>query len=555
MQAYGHHSDTTIMKKILSLFLLISLIACKDDYLSFNFTDGNIRNEAEIWSSDRNARGFLSNVYFGTFNRYNLDGNGSMFAQTGDEAVNSNLSSSINIFNNDTWGSLRTNDDQYANMYDFLRRANFFLENAGGSAIRPATDIPRLRGEAFFLRAMFHFELMRRYGPIVLATRSFKITDDLDLPRNSIEEVVAHIVRDCDSAAVMVTPGGLVDQTAGDKGRIGQTAALALKARTLLYAASPLNNPTGDAARWQVAADAAKAIITLNKHSLLTQANLPNLWNYGSQAYNAEVIFASQTDNNNILELNNAPISYDGARGRTNPTQELVDAFDMRTSGKPITDPTSGYNAANPYNDRDPRLALFVMLNNSSFKGRPVETFEGGKDNVPTNVNSTKTGYYMRKFMIESAFWGVGAAINVRRPWVVFRYAEVLLNNAESINEAQGPVAEAYASINQIRARVGMPALPTGLTKDQMRERIQRERQVELCFEDHRFYDVRRWKRGPELFNRAVTGMRITRTGTTFTYTRFPVETRIFNEKMYRFPIPQTELNRAPKNLKQNVGW
>jgi len=543
------------MKKILSLFLLISLIACKDDYLSFNFTDGNIRNEAEIWSSDRNARGFLSNVYFGTFNRYNLDGNGSMFAQTGDEAVNSNLSSSINIFNNDTWGSLRTNDDQYANMYDFLRRANFFLENAGGSAIRPATDIPRLRGEAFFLRAMFHFELMRRYGPIVLATRSFKITDDLDLPRNSIEEVVAHIVRDCDSAAVMVTPGGLVDQTAGDKGRIGQTAALALKARTLLYAASPLNNPTGDAARWQVAADAAKAIITLNKHSLLTQANLPNLWNYGSQAYNAEVIFASQTDNNNILELNNAPISYDGARGRTNPTQELVDAFDMRTSGKPITDPTSGYNAANPYNDRDPRLALFVMLNNSSFKGRPVETFEGGKDNVPTNVNSTKTGYYMRKFMIESAFWGVGAAINVRRPWVVFRYAEVLLNNAESINEAQGPVAEAYASINQIRARVGMPALPTGLTKDQMRERIQRERQVELCFEDHRFYDVRRWKRGPELFNRAVTGMRITRTGTTFTYTRFPVETRIFNEKMYRFPIPQTELNRAPKNLKQNVGW
>jgi hypothetical protein len=100
-----------------------------------------------------------------------------------------------------------------------------------------------------------------------------------------------------------------------------------------------------------------------------------------------------------------------------------------------------------------------------------------------------------------------------------------------------------------------MPALPTGLTKDQMRERIQRERQVELCFEDHRFYDVRRWKKGEQLFNRAVSGMRITRTGTTFTYTRFPVETRIFNEKMYRFPIPQAELNRAPKNLKQNVGW
>ena len=543
------------MKKILSFLLLISLIACKDDYLEFPFTDGNIRDETEIWGSDRNARGFLSNVYFGIFNRYNLDGNGSMFSQASDEAVNSNLSSSINVFNNDTWGSLRTNDDQYANMYDYLRRANMFLENAGTSAVSPATDIPRLRGEAFFLRAMFHFELMRRYGPIVLATKSFKISDDLDLPRNSLDEVVAHIVRDCDSAAVMVTPGGLVDQAAGDKGRIGQTAAMALKARTLLYAASPLNNATGDAAKWQRAADAAKAIMNLNKHSLLTQANLTSLWNYGSQAYNAEVIFAGQTDNNNTLELNNAPISYDGARGRTNPTQELVDAFDMRTSGKPITDATSGYNPANPYNDRDPRLALFVILNNSLFKGRAVETFEGGKDNVPTNVNSTKTGYYMRKFLIESAFWGVGTAINVRRPWVIFRHAEVLLNHAEALNEAQGPVADVYSSVNLIRTRVGMPALPTGLTKDQMRERIQRERQVELCFEDHRFYDVRRWKKGLEFFNRAVTGMRTTKTGTTFTYTRFPVETRIFNEKMYRFPIPQAELNRAPKNLKQNVGW
>lgn len=543
------------MKKILPLLLTVSLIACKDDYLEFDFTDGNIRNEADVWNSDRNARGFLSNVYFGIFNRYNLDGNGSMFSQASDEAVNSNLSSNINIFNNDTWGSLRTNDDQYANLYDYLRRANMFLEKSPGSAINPATDIPRLRGEAFFLRAMFHAELMRRYGPIVLATKSYKISDDLDLPRNSIDEVVAHIVRDCDSAAVMVTPGGLVDQAAGDKGRIGQTAALALKARVLLYAASPLNNPTGEAAKWQRAADAAKAVMTLNKHSLLTQAVLPNLWNYGSQAYNAEVIFASQTDNNNTLELNNAPISYDGARGRTNPTQELVDAFDVRSTGKPITDATSGYNPANPYNDRDPRLALFVILNNSTFKGRAVETFEGGKDNVPTNLNSTKTGYYMRKFMIESAFWGVGTAINVRRPWVIFRYAEVLLNHAEALNEAQGPVADVYTSVNLIRTRVGMPALPAGLTKDQMRERIQKERQVELCFEDHRFYDVRRWKKGEQLFNRAVTGMRITKTGTTFTYARFPVETRIFNEKMYRFPIPQAELNRAPKNLKQNAGW
>lgn len=543
------------MKKILSLFLLTSLLACKDDYLDFPFTDGNIRNENEIWESDRNTRGFLSNIYFGIFNRYNLDANGSMLSQASDEAVNSNLSSSINIFNNDTWGSLRTNDDQYANLYDYLRRANIFLEKSGTSAVIPQTDIPKLRGEAFFLRAMYHFELMRRYGPIVLATRSYTLADDLDLPRNPVEEVVAHIVRDLDSAAVMLPPGGIVDQAAGDKGRASQTAALGLKSRVLLYAASPLNNPTGDVSRWQQAADAAKAVITSGKHSLLTQAQLPSLWNYGSQAYNAEVIFASQTDNNNTLELNNAPISYDGARGRTNPTQELVDAFDVRSTGKPISDPTSGYNSANPYNDRDPRLALFVILNNSTFKGRAVETFEGGRDNVPINVNNTRTGYYMRKFLVESAFWGVGTAVTVRRPWVIMRYAEILLNHAEALNEAQGPVADVYSSVNAVRARVSMPALPAGLTKDQMRDRIQKERQVELCFEDHRFFDVRRWKKGETLFNRTVTGMRITKTGTTFTYERYPVDNRVFTEKMYRFPIPQAELNRAPKNLKQNPGW
>ena len=546
------------MKKLIlfiaALGLSANLLSCKEDYLDFPYTDGNIRDERDIWRSDRNTRGFLSNVYFGLLNRYNLDGNGSMLSQASDEAINSNLSSSINIFNNDTWGSLRTNDDQYAALYGNLRRANLFLEQAPRSAVTPATDIPALRGEAFFLRAMFHFELMKRYGPIILATRSFVLSEELDLPRSSVDEVVARIVQDCDSAAVVLTPA-LVDLAAGDKGRATRTSALALKGRTLLYAASPLNNMGGDVTKWQRAADAAKELISLNKHALVTQAQLPNLWNYGSLAYNNEVIFATQTDNNNTLELNNAPISYDGARGRTNPTQELVDAFDMLKSGKPITDPTSGYSAANPYADRDPRLALFVLLNNATFKGRAVETFEGGRDNVPTNVNNTRTGYYMRKFLIEGAFWGVGTAINVRRPWVFFRHAEVLLNYAEALNEAQGPVADAYAAMNQVRTRVGMPALPTGLSQAQLRDRIQKERQVELCFEEHRFYDVRRWRKGEQAFNRAVTGMRIIKTGTSFTYERYPAETRIFTEKMYRFPIPQAELNRAPKNLKQNTGW
>jgi len=545
------------MKKIqliiVTAFFLVFIASCKKDYLSFDYTDGNIRNEEDIWKSDRNTRGFISNAYFGLLNRYNLDGNGSMLSQGTDEAVNSNFNSSINVFNNDTWGSLRTNDDQYNNMYNYLRRVNIFLENSLGSGVTPATDIPRLRGEAFFLRGLYHFELMKRYGAIVLATRSYEIAEDLDLPKNSLTEVVSQVVKDCDSAIVAL-PVSLTDLGTGDKGRATVTSAMALKARTLLYAASPLNNESNDVAKWQQAADAAKSLIALNKHSLLSLANLPNLWNYGSQAYNAEVIFATQADNNNTLELNNAPISYDGARGRTNPTQELVDSFEMKTSGKSIADPTSGYNAANPYADRDPRLSHFIIVNNSSFKSKAVEIFEGGKDNVPTNINNTKTGYYMRKFLSESAYWGPGTAGNVRRPWVIFRYAEVLLNCAEALNEAQGPVAEVYTYMNQLRSRATMPALPAGLSKDAMRTRIRKERQVELCFEDHRFFDVRRWKIGEQVFNRPVTGMRITRSGTTFTYNRFTVENRVFNSKMYRFPFPQSELNKVTK-LVQNPGW
>ncbi len=534
------------------LFLFLTFTGCKKDYLSFDYTDGGVK-EAEIWNSDRLARGFLNNAYTGILRRYDIT-DGAMLAAASDEAVNSNQGSSINIFNNGTWGPLRTLDDQYANMYNYIRRTNLFLEKSLTSKINPATDIPLLRGEAFFLRAYYHFELFKRYGGIIIANRSFGPTEELDLPRNTVDEVVKQIVSDCDSAAaVLIT--SISDQAAGDKGRASKTAALALKARTLLYAASPLNNTSGDVARWQQAADAAKAVITAGKHSLVTTAQSPNIWNFTALPYNAEVIFHSSADNVNSIESANAPISYDGARGRTNPTQELVDAFEMRTTGKPITDPTSGYNMNNPYVNRDNRLGLFIMFNGSLFKSpRVVETFIGGKDNIVTNINTTKTGYYMRKFLYDAANWAVNSTSNIRRPWVHLRYAEVLLNYAEALNEAQGPVAEVYTNVNLVRVRAGMPALPAGLTKDQMRLRIQNERRVELCFEEHRFFDVRRWRKGEEFFNKPVSGMAITKTGNTFTYRVVPVESRVFTEKNYRFPFPQTELNRATK-LVQNPGW
>lgn len=533
------------------VLMLVVCGGCKKDYLNFDLGDGNIK-ESDVWISDLHSRGFLNGVYRGIPIRYDL-GDGALMASGSDEAVNSNPSGAINIFNNGTWNPQNVFDDQYSNMYSYIRRANLFLENSRSSAITPVADIPKLRGEAFFLRAFYHFELMKRYGQIILATRSYDPSQNLNVAKNTLEEVVSKIAEDCDSAAA-VLPISLSDLSAADKGRATKTAALALKSRLLLYAASPLSNPSGGLAKWQVAADAAKAVIDINKHGLLNLAQLPNLWNYTSLPYNTEVIFASQTSNTNTIELNNAPISYDGARGRTNPTQDLVDAFNMKTSGKPINDPTSGYVDQNPYADRDPRMDLFVMRNGANFKSKPVETFVGGKDNNPGNINSTKTGYYVRKFLSESAFWGVGSAVNVRRPWVLFRYSEILLNYAEALNEAQGPVQDVYTYINMVRARATMPGIPAGLSKEQMRDRIQNERRVELCFEEHRFFDVRRWKLGGVYFNKPVRGMRIIKTGATLSYATFEAENRVFTDKMYLYPFAQSELNRATE-LKQNAGW
>ncbi|MCF0074979.1 RagB/SusD family nutrient uptake outer membrane protein [Dyadobacter sp. CY261] len=534
---------------IIPLILAVLVSACKESrFLEFPYYDGPV-TEDQFWNLNASARGQLNRGYNFLqegYNRYS----GAMLAAGSDEAVNSNLNSDINIFNNGTWSSLRTLDDSYATNYNGLRQVNLFLENAYRANIIPLTDVPRLRAEAFFLRAFFHFELWKRYGGVIIADHVFNQSDNLDLPRNTPEETLAQILKDCDSAAVNL-PLSPVQYGAGDKGRATKAAAIALKSRALLYAASPLNNANGDITLWQKAAATAKELIDTKAHSLL--ANYADVFNFSTAAYNAEVIFATAANLRNDIETNNAPISYNGALGLTNPTQELVDAYEMK-NGVPIDDPQSGYDPANPYKDRDPRFALSVIYNGSNFKGTEVNTMAGGKDGLGVSVNATKTGYYMRKFLSEAASWNQTTNATVRRPWVVFRYAEILLNYAEAQNEAAGPDASVHDAVNQIRKRAGMPDLPQGLSKEQMRARIRNERRVELAFEEHRFFDVRRWKTGEKDFAAPVSGMRISTNGTNAVYERFIVALRVFNERMYRYPIPQGEINNTTK-LMQNPGY
>ncbi|RBQ11324.1 RagB/SusD family nutrient uptake outer membrane protein [Pedobacter miscanthi] len=563
-------------------FVLLLVAGCKkDDFLQDgSFSGTNDITEAQLWANPDYARNFLNNVYSVVSDRYNL-GDGALLASGTDEAVNSNLNASISTINNGTWSPVRTFDDVYVDMYVGIRKANMFLEKIDAAAIVPidevlpanvaenqtlASQIERLKGQAYFLRAFFEFELLKRYGSFAIVTKTLTINDKLDVPRNTFDQCVAQISADCESA-ISLLPLSPSEWNTTNRGRATKTSAMALKSRMLLYAASPQYNPTNDVTKWQAALDAAKRVMDTGKHGIYS--SYPNiwLWNVSGAAYNTEVIFATQTLNTNSIESTNAPVSYDGATGRTNPTQEMVDAFEMKTTGRPITDAASGYSATAPYTNRDPRLNFAVMYNGSTFKSKPVETFVGGKDGLGLNVNATKTGYYMRKYLSESAVWA-GTATNIRRPWILFRYAEILLNYAEAVNEVQGVAGqtEVLRVLNLIRARTGvaMPALQTtnaagngyvAPTKDELRKRIHNERRVELCFEEHRFYDVRRWKEGEATFNKPVTGMRIVQlTPTTFSYTPFTVENRVFAVRNYLYPISQTELNKAP-NLGQNPGY
>ncbi len=561
------------MKNIVNQFFVFLLVilsfSCKKNVDDNMIHEGGEIFEEQFLLNPNFVKVFLDNIYNHLQSRYDLDFNGAMLAAASDEAVNSDLNASIHTLTNGTWSPIRTFDDNYDNYYSGIRKANIFLKLIDQATVNPINNsinrdstIKRMKGEAYFLRAFYHFELFKRYGAIVLATKDFDRNEDLNLSKNTVEECINQIVLDCD-AAISGLPRWNSDHL-GEVGRATKVAAMALKSRVYLYAASPLHNPENDISKWERAAQAAKDVIDLGLAQL--HNNYANIFNFSVAPYNNEVIFATKADNINSIEINHAPISYDAAQGRTNPTQELVDAFEMQ-NGRTIDDPASDYDPNNPYANRDPRLSLAIFHNGSTYKGQPVQTYVGGKDGLNLNINATKTGYYMRKFLSENAVWNSASNASVRRPWVLIRYAEVLLNYAEALNEAEGPVADVYTYINMVRQRQGvaMPQLQSidpdagayvEPTKEAVRKRIHNERRVELCFEEHRFFDVRRWAQGEQFFNGSVTGMRITMDQSmgSFTYERFNVQHRVFEAKHYFFPFPQGQID-LQSNLVQNPGW
>jgi hypothetical protein len=495
----------------------------------------------------------------------------------------------VQAFNTGSWNAISNPDFVWGNYYRGIRKVNQFLTSTGNVNLDPwkldpspsaqavyttnLASIKRWGYEARFLRAYFYFELVKRYGGVPLINRSLDLNEDLSkVQRNTLGECIQFITDECDSAAanLPLNSATLPYTAATDLGRITKVIALSLKSRVLLYAASDLWNtpswasgyakpelislPAGDRnARWKAASDAAKAVIDAQALPALgAYKALFNTFN------NAEIILARSNSASNTFERVNSPIGFPQGQSGNTPSQDLVDAYEVKVNATTAVkfDWNNPAMAAKPYLSRDPRLEFTIVRNDTVFgtPARKVQLHTGGLDGKPI-TNASKTGYYLRKYQIESLNLNNGnTGVHA---WIIFRYPEIYLNYAEALNEWSPGHADIKLFYDRVRSRTGvaMPGLPAGLTQAEVREKIRNERRVELAFEDHRNWDVRRWMQAPAYFGAPLRGVDISQVSPgVFTYTPIIVEQRTFVPKMYLYPIPQTDLNISPA-LVQNPLW
>lgn len=441
------------------------------------------------------------------------------------------------------------------NYWTPITKCNIFLGNIDAAPVDEEMK-KRMKGEMIFLRAYSYFRLVAFYGGVPLITKPFGLTEDFQVPRNSYDECMSFVISELDAAADLL-PLTYSDE---DLGRVTKGAALAVKSRALLYMASPLNNPTNSTEKWQLAADASKAVIDLNLYSLYP--DYKDLF-LKKNSYNSEVIWSrpynyAASPEPSAVELEQYPNGYGGFGNDGAPYQNVIDEFETATGKLPKDDPA--YDPQNPYVNRDPRFYDMILYDGAPFKGRDVETFiPGGLDSREGPVgswNATKTGYYLRKFVDES-ITNPSEPNQGNSPWIYFRYAEVLLNYAETLYFlGDEPGCRDY--INMVRSRPGVNMPPVTESGDALLTRLQHERQIELYCEEHRWFDVRRWKIAPVVLNKLPKRMDIVKdlnTGTkTYAINTIESFTFVFTDKNYLVPIPQAEIDKNPL-LIQNPGY
>lgn len=558
-----------IKKYMIAACLLVSLNGC--DFLDYDETSGKTKEEAYAYFDNMNQ--LVAYVY--TFLPVDFGRvSDAMMESATDNSVYTWENNSINYMGNGTWSPLKRVDDGWA-FWDGIRSANSFLENYDPAVLerfKYSDNYDEMVGKASifahevrFLRAFYLFELAKRYGDIPLLDRTYKQDEINSVKKTSFAGVIDFIAQECSEIAPELPISHATDRNLfwGETGRVTRGAALALKSRALLYAASELHNPDKDITKWERAAKAAYAVIAMNEYQLPKISADPLYISLDGNGVlkSKQLIFERRNAaKENTFESRNEPMGYEGAEGGNTPTQNLVDAYEMK-DGTPFSWENAShvstmYYDANGEPTRDPRLYLNVLTNGTTWLKQKVEVHEGGKHKVLDG--STKTGYYLRKYMNPSVSLDPVKPNKLEHHYILFRYAEILLNYAEAMNEWKGPDATAdectmtaRAALNLVRDCADMKHVDTNTDFTQ---KIRNERRIELAFEGHRFYDIRRWKIASQDEVRNIYGVKITKSGDSFTYEKVLVNKLLWDDKMYLFPFPQNETYINPE-LGQNPGW
>ncbi len=545
---------------LIAAALVLTMTSC-EDFLDTSLDTSNTNetlatSRSSIWAF---ANACYSPIHYG----YSaIDNN--IFASASDEAQQAAASSNVLYFNK---GMINANVNPlsytYTNCYEGIRAVNYFLDyvadgkgkalleqnrNLVTDAVNYKRDLQSLDwyiAEAHIARAYYYAELIKMYGGMPIVEQTMDKNGGQMISRSSYDECVEYIVNEIDSwkDKLAVNWNDFADR----EGRFTLGFALALKSRVLLYAASPLHNPSDDNAKWVRAAQAANEFLSCADLSYSLDPSYGSYFKGSYSLTSPETIYAVRRAASNNLEKANYPIATPGGKSGVCPTENLVSQYEY--IGVP--------DASDPYANRDPRLAASIVTNNSQWNGRTIAEAAGETDDM-NSANASPTGYYLKKFLTDELNLIQGQT--AQHNWVAFRYAEILLNYAEAMNEAFGPgntpagyVMSAKEALKMVRDRasVSLPAVNAS-SLENFRNAVKHERQIELAFEDHRYWDLLRWKDAMTVLNQPVKGVKITKSGDNYSYSVQEVAARVFYERNYYLPILQSEIENSNGTLTQN---
>lgn len=553
----------------------LALLSACEDWLEIEPKDRF--GDTTVWGSEENADMFLNDIYNQLPHLNNETQNLDQYSDNsyvGAEWMNARTTIYTGALSPtswipgpwDMWKWGRQNNDDAKGQYERIRSCNLFITKVTESDFSVEYKKERL-AEVRFLRAWFYHYLWMAYGgvPIITEVLDNNVSTDIFYPRETAQKTFEFIDKELDEIKDDLPPR----RSGSDLGRASKGAILTLKGWVELFHASELRNPGKDKKRWEAAAATLKDVIDLQVYHL--QPTILDLWTEATNN-NDEVIFDFQMSKQNGGRREGlfGPVFVKGVQsswGNMQPTQELVDDYCM-ANGLPITDPASGYNKNNPYKNREKRFYQSILYDGSMWQGEEIITRVGvGSPNeIDTSSDSdvTNTGYYTRKTIDES----VNGADNLQMSngmanYIFFRYADVLLMYAEASLEA-GDKPTAIEYLDMVRTRGdNMPSIgdtyPQGITENQLREIIRRDRRIELAFEDKRWWDILRWKicDGENgVMNKPIGGMKIEDTNGdgVWEYNYHEVGKRTFLPRMYYQPIPQYVIDKNPVIREQNGG-